>query len=156
MFQCIGQLITQSHIIAPASCMHFVNVLPDSYYLATGVFIDYRPTKSDYSMDTSIIPLSWTLFSNNITVHPHFNRHQSENNLAIITVSLYALWDPCLISLLLKYFSYPFHFPKQIVGILNPCKFQTGKLTSLVLKFITTNKKIVSCLLFQCDNHLLF
>ena len=87
LFQCIGERITPNHIIAPASCLHFDNVLPDSYYLATGVFIDYREEKK-YSADPSVLPLSNLAFTNNITVHPDFKRGQAENDVAIITVSL--------------------------------------------------------------------
>uniref|UniRef100_A0AC35FIY1 Peptidase S1 domain-containing protein n=1 Tax=Panagrolaimus sp. PS1159 TaxID=55785 RepID=A0AC35FIY1_9BILA len=64
---CIGALITNKHIIAPASCMKINKSNP------SGVFIDFRPPgNKTYPENTDLFPISEFTFSKNIVIKDKF------------------------------------------------------------------------------------
>uniref|UniRef100_A0A914QVA5 Peptidase S1 domain-containing protein n=1 Tax=Panagrolaimus davidi TaxID=227884 RepID=A0A914QVA5_9BILA len=71
---CIGALITNKHIIAPASCMKINKKNP------SGVFIDFRPpVNMTYPSNQDLFPISEFTFSKNIV-------YNKDDKFALITL----------------------------------------------------------------------
>uniref|UniRef100_A0AC34FQP2 Peptidase S1 domain-containing protein n=1 Tax=Panagrolaimus sp. ES5 TaxID=591445 RepID=A0AC34FQP2_9BILA len=120
--ECIGALISYSHILAPSSCLIMKNDKRPS-----GVFIDFRAEKL-YPEDKNLFPISEFTFSKKI-------EYNDESKLAIITLHVPFLEQnalgivPNVLALAKGKGNKPFHFErkaKSVDGVLTEGGVETA------------------------------